>query len=207
MQIAVLTDDQSHITGFEKGGIVKVFTKTEEDSWICEKELIYTMEEINSPEEFRSYLEALCNWMAPCKILAAEKFRGTYRVVFERFQIAMWEMEGFSNMPTKDFLDNILQFYTQENEFPEYESSPQPRSAQFIELHTGYFFIDLTDVMAHKTTMNSRQILLPFFQDAKFNELEIICSHVPKWFADELSQLNLKYEEEICEDKIKVKVF
>jgi hypothetical protein len=76
-----------------------------------------------------------------------------------------------------------------------------------VEIRPGYFSVDLTEVMAHRTSLNSQQILLPFFQNTKFDELEISCEHVPKWLAKELPGLKLKTEEKIDANKIRVKVF
>jgi hypothetical protein len=52
--------------------------------------------------------------------------------------------------------------------------------------------VDLRDVMAHKTTLNSKELLLPFFQSTPFRQLEIICDHIPCWFQSELSILGLR---------------
>ena len=48
--------------------------------------------------------------------------------------------------------------------------------------------------------MNSKDILLPFFQNNKFVELEIICLHTPKWIERELGNFNYKVKTEIRKD-------
>jgi hypothetical protein len=121
--------------------------------------------------------------------------------------MAMWEMEGFSHMRAQDFLDNIAQFYRQEEEcaaIPLAGVAPAPAP---VEIRPGYFSVDLTEVMAHRASLNSQQVLLPFFQNTKFDELEILCEHVPKWLARELPGLKLKTEEKIAANKIRIKVF
>ena len=62
--------------------------------------------------------------------------------------------------------------------------------------------------MQNNANLTSKQILLPFIQKTSFNELEIICGHVPPWFEREFSRLNLRSEiEKINERNVKVRVY
>ncbi|WP_303866818.1 Fe-only nitrogenase accessory AnfO family protein [Acetobacterium wieringae] len=72
---------------------------------------------------------------------------------------------------------------------------------------SGYFYIDLKDVMSGKTSYSSKQVLIPFFKENEFKRLEIICKHVPKWFSKELPNLDLDYDSQTFGRVIKVHVY
>ncbi|MEL7596804.1 MAG: Fe-only nitrogenase accessory AnfO family protein, partial [Clostridiaceae bacterium] len=63
-------------------------------------------------------------------------------------------------------------------------------------------------ILESNEKVTSKQILLPFFNNISFNELEIICGHIPPWFDKELKNLNLKFStESISKDKFKVRIY
>lgn len=205
MQIAVVVDKDNRVTDFEHEGNLVIYEYDEETTWKIVKNTANTLNKMDNPHMFREYLNEVCNWLGTCKVLAASRFRGTYRTVFESFQIDMWEMNGFSKIYIESFLNSILEYYLSKpkcDEKPAEEFDLAP-----LEVKKGFFSVDLTDVMAHNKNVNSKQVLLPFFKTTKFKELEILCDHVPKWFAKELPNFHLRFEENIDDEKYKVKVY
>lgn len=72
----------------------------------------------------------------------------------------------------------------------------------------GSYYIDLRSITENNEEMTSKQVLLPFFRNTVFKELELICDHIPPWFDVEFKQLNLQfYSEPIDEIGFKVKVY
>ncbi|KZL91364.1 Fe-only nitrogenase accessory AnfO family protein [Clostridium magnum] len=72
----------------------------------------------------------------------------------------------------------------------------------------GSYYIDLRIITENNEKITSKQVLLPFFHNTVFKELEITCDHIPPWFGMELKQLNLQfYSEPIEETGFKVKVY
>jgi len=53
------------------------------------------------------------------------------------------------------------------------------------------------EVQRKNDSMNSKDILVPFFEKNKFVELEIICLHIPKWIERELVNLNFTVKTEM----------
>lgn len=51
--------------------------------------------------------------------------------------------------------------------------------------------INLAEILNHDTTLNSKQVLVPFMSGVAFKQLEVLCDHPPRWFAKELYKLNL----------------
>ena len=42
--------------------------------------------------------------------------------------------------------------------------------------------------------MTSKKILIPYLKNGEFNWLDVICSHLPKWFVTDLGSMGFEYE-------------
>lgn len=72
----------------------------------------------------------------------------------------------------------------------------------------GNYYIDLRMIMDNNEKVTSKQVLLPFFHNTIFKELEMTCDHIPPWFDAEFKKLNLQaYIEPISEGGFKIKVY
>lgn len=206
MMIAVLVNQENHVEAFENGGTIRLYEK-EGSVWTSVKEFLYRTDDLVHPAIFRERLKAICDWMQPCNVLAAKRFRGTYQVVFERYGVSMWEMDGFAEMNAENFLDDISKFHSVERDNECCVSNESENTIAPIEQKLGYYSIDLTDVMKHRTNLNSQQILLPFFKNTPFKQLEILCDHVPKWFERELNNFSLISEVEENQNGLQIRLF
>ncbi|WP_370675172.1 Fe-only nitrogenase accessory protein AnfO [Pleomorphomonas sp. PLEO] len=63
-------------------------------------------------------------------------------------------------------------------------------------LGEGRLRVDVAAVMRKLPGLNSRQILFPLLEGGSFAEVEVICEHLPRWFAAKLAQLGLEYTSE-----------
>jgi Fe-only nitrogenase accessory protein AnfO len=55
----------------------------------------------------------------------------------------------------------------------------------------GCYRINLANILANDSSLNSKQVLVPFMEGVTFKQLEVLCDHPPRWFARELYKLNL----------------
>jgi len=55
----------------------------------------------------------------------------------------------------------------------------------------GCYRINLAQILAHDSNLNSKLVLVPFMENVSFKQLEVLCDHPPRWFARELHKLNL----------------
>ena len=55
----------------------------------------------------------------------------------------------------------------------------------------GCYRINLANILANDTSLNSKQVLVPFMEGVTFKQLEVLCDHPPRWFARELYKLDL----------------
>ena len=197
MDIAVLVDKEGRTTGFEKDGLVQIYTK-KDDIWSVKKEMEHQSENLRDAEAFRKSLKSIGLWMQDCKIMVVKRIRGVQYLAFEELQISMLQIAGYP----QDFLNDIRE--CEHHERVEQEISLE--HVAIFEQNPGYFYSDLRDVMNGKTSYNSKQILLPFLKKGAFEGLELLCDHVPKWFDKELPALNLIFFTEQFKNCVKVKI-
>lgn len=67
---------------------------------------------------------------------------------------------------------------------------------QFLEprMNKGDFFLNMEEILFKNPDLSSKKILIPYLKNGGFNNLDIIFSHIPKWFNTELAVLGFKYE-------------
>jgi Fe-only nitrogenase accessory protein AnfO len=66
-----------------------------------------------------------------------------------------------------------------------------PKPVSVGDMSDGCYRIDLAEILDREPGLNSKQILIPFFQETGFKKLEVLCDHRPKWFGKELGSLNV----------------
>jgi len=67
---------------------------------------------------------------------------------------------------------------------------------QFLEpgMNKGDFSLNMEEILLKNPDLTSKKILIPYLKNGGFNRLDIICSHIPKWFYTDLGILGFEYE-------------
>lgn len=203
MKVAALLDDSGMATSPQSGGTIYIFHR-DELNWVAEQKLEFRPDEHASMEAFREYVGAVCDWLGDCKVVAAGATTGYYRVTFGSFGVALWAVKG----TPESFIEQVEDFYIKA-EIAAMQTTPVEPAATIepIPDRPGHYRLDLREAMAKKGAHNSRQVLLPFFRDASFARLELICDHVPRWFDRELPQLDLRATVESQSEVTRVHVY
>lgn len=71
----------------------------------------------------------------------------------------------------------------------------------------GHYRINLIEVLKRDPSLNSRLALIPILEGNPFEELEILCDHVPRWFSSALAAMDLRAEYHPTERGVKILVF
>jgi hypothetical protein len=128
--------------------------------------------------------------------LAAKASIGFYRVAFESFGVSLWIAKG----APREFIGEIEAFYAAPPALPE---NNQPTAIITpVAGKAGYYAADLREVMKRQAGLNSKDVLLPFFQHTAFSRLEIVCDHIPRWFEKELPALKLRADAEFTGEAV-----
>jgi Fe-only nitrogenase accessory protein AnfO len=67
---------------------------------------------------------------------------------------------------------------------------------QFLEpgRNKGDFSFNMEEILLKNPELTSKKILIPYLKKGKFNTLDVICGHIPKWFSTDLYVLGFEYE-------------
>jgi len=71
-----------------------------------------------------------------------------------------------------------------------------PRPVLVSDRAEGRYVIHLAEILQDNPTLNSRQVLIPVLEERSFKKLEILCGHIPRWFHNELRNLQLTADPE-----------
>jgi Fe-only nitrogenase accessory protein AnfO len=177
MEIAALLDADGQATAPERGGTIYVF-KRADGNWVSSRELAFNVGANATMHELRTYVSEVCAWLGDCKVMAATPAIGFYRVSFGSFGVALWPVKG----TPETFVEQIEDFYLRSANTAQQPAEPANPQALIepVAGRAGHYRVDLREAMAVKGAHNSQQVLLPFFQEANFVLLEILCDHQPR---------------------------
>jgi Fe-only nitrogenase accessory protein AnfO len=125
------------------------------------------------------------------KIVVASEILG---VAFGTFQAAGFDIFLVENN-VPDILDSvkkeILEVINERQ-----KETPKFDIMQFLEpgVNKGDFSLNMEEILLKNPDLTSKKILIPYLKNGEFNRLDVICSHIPKWFYTELGILGFKYE-------------
>jgi Fe-only nitrogenase accessory protein AnfO len=199
MNIAVMVDSGDQAISFDETGFVKLYSNLN-GMWKVTKEMVFGINDLLSVTEIRERIRKMVEALADCRVFVAAEVTGVPYAVLEGMGFNIWKMKG----APLEFLDYIAAD----------ESRGQPAALQPAEQpvpvptpREGCYFIDLKAVLEKDSTLTSKQVLLAFLQNTDFKELEVICEHVPLWFAKEFPGLKLSATvEQLAADRCRVVV-
>lgn len=203
MKIAALLDDEGLAASPEAGGTVHVFQR-EDDNWVASRSLRFAGGQASATMRgVREQIAGVSTWLGDCKVLAARATIGYYRVTFAGFEVALWPVHG----RPEDFVEEIERYYRQAAAIAAQPEPAKPSAViEPVPEQVGHYRVDLRGVMG-SGSHSSRQVLGPFLRKANFARLDIICDHVPRWFATDLPELGLRSTEESVSDFTEVHVY
>lgn len=139
----------------------------------------------------RTSVADIIKQLGDAKILLASEIPG---IAFGAFQAAGFEMFIVENN-TMDVLDSVKKEMLEIIE----ERKEKPKEfdiMQFLEPGTnkGDFCLNMEKLLLKNPNLTSKKILIPYLKKGEFNRLDVICSHIPKWFNTDLGVLGFEYE-------------
>lgn len=199
MEIAVFLNSNGETISFNETGVVKVYLKDKEE-WKVIKEIVFGIDNLTTSKEIREKLTAMAQALGECKVFVATEIKGLPFTVLDGMGFNIWKVKG---TPEK-FLEHVLES-EEEEKLNKLKGQVIPTPVQ--QGDKGNYYIDLKAIMESNEKVTSKQMLLPFLNNESFNELEIVCGHIPPWFEGEFKKLNLKsHIEKINEGEFNVKV-
>jgi len=125
------------------------------------------------------------------KIVVASEIPGIASGIFEAagFEIVLVENS------TLDVLDSVKKEMLEVIEKRQ-EKTLKFDIMQFLEpgMNKGYFYLNMEEILSKNPQLTSKRILIPYLKNGEFDRLDVICSHVPKWFNKDLGALGFEYK-------------
>lgn len=203
MKIAAFVDAEGNTLPFDSSGMIYIYEMKNSGQWLCVcKVPLYINRNMNLVD-IRKSIYTIASDLAGCKAFIIKRSMGIFNTIFEEeLHIRVFSATG-SPLAVLDQVRELVrteiieaikkaELCKQQNN----ETSP----IAVGDLSKGCYLINLVKVQEKNESMNSKDILLPFFQNNKFMELEIICLHTPKWIERELGNFNYKVKTEIRKD-------
>jgi Fe-only nitrogenase accessory protein AnfO len=125
------------------------------------------------------------------KIVLASEIPG---IAFGSFQAAGFEIFLVENS-VLDVLDSVKKEMLEVIE-EQKEKLREFDIMQFLEpgMNKGEFFLNMEEILLKNPDLTTKKIRIPYLKNGEFNRLDVICSHIPKWFNTDLGALGFEYE-------------
>jgi len=187
-EIAIVLNDSRQTETMHEASVIRVYSK-EKDHWEVINEFPFTLKGLTVIKTIRENVLNLVKMLDKCRIIVAKKLNGVPNNVLDMSGFTMVEVEGNPEEFLDDVLERIEEFeLSLSSAAREKEISARPVSPN----NDGYYYIDLKELQTKNSGVTSKQALLPFLNNGSFYQLEIICSHAPKWLEEELKRMNMK---------------
>ena len=210
MKIAVFVDKKGNTVSYHTEGIIEVYT-CDGSNWHCAEKTSLGADQSANISEVRERIHAVMAEIEDAKVFVVDSMKSLPIAIFDGYGITVWNHKG---IPAEAF--NYIK-EQEENKAHQPKSccdTPSCKSTcssnagecasslpiTFNNIGKGLFSIDLAKALAGGSSLNSKQILIPFMQNTEFTSLEIICEHLPKWFDKELGIMSLHYELNVSTD-------
>lgn len=136
-------------------------------------------------------VEDIVKELGKVKIIVAGEIPG---IAFGIFQAAGFDIFRIENSGL-DVLDSVKKEMLSAIE----ERKKEPHKFEikgFLKpgINKGDFSLDLEKILLENPEMTSKKVLIPYLKNEDFNSLEVVCSHIPKWFYTDLILLGFQYE-------------
>lgn len=175
LYIAAYLDPQGMITALGQPGVATLFVPLR-SGWQCCREVPCPSTASMSLAALRQQTVTMLEALPECRHIVAREIQGVLLAWLDGRGITMWRGSG----KPAPLLDGIAERI--------HASSPvtplHPETYFQPGKQSGDFHFNLIEALANSHEGHtSRRLLQPFLQQKQFRRLDVICDHLPKWFA------------------------
>lgn len=184
--IAVYVNQVGATSTFKEPGFIRLYGRNDSE-WILFKEYPNTIDFSMGISEIRIKLNEVVQKLDDCNIFVAKEISGQLYYVLEANAFNTYEAEG----KPEEYLDSIWE--VEQSEMKKKNDDKKDSTPIILQEQTdrpGVYSINLTKALNQNGTLSSKQILRPFLQKKKFESLEILCDHIPRWFETDLKRFD-----------------
>jgi Fe-only nitrogenase accessory protein AnfO len=190
LRIAVVENDKQKTSSIFEPGFVTIYEENGE-GWKVLNRFKNNVFNTKGIAAVRTAVAETLKHLDDVRILIASEVPG---IAFGTFQAAGFEIFIVENN-TSDVLDPVKKEMLELIE----ERKEKPRGfdiTQFLKpgMNKGDFCLNMEEILLKNPELTSKKILIPYLKNEEFSTLDVICSHIPKWFYTELGVMGFEYE-------------
>jgi Fe-only nitrogenase accessory protein AnfO len=190
LKIAVVENNNQKTSSIFEPGFIAIYEEDGEE-WKVLKRFENKVCNAKGIAAVRTAVTDIVKQLDDVKIVVASEISG---ITFGTFQAAGFAIFLVENN-TLDILNSVKKDMLEVIE----ERKEKPREfdiTQFLEpgVNKGDFSINMEEILLKNPELTSKKILIPYLKKRKFNRLDVICSHIPKWFSTDLVVLGFECE-------------
>lgn len=193
-EIALYVNNSGEIIALGEAGFIRIFFK-DKNKWNIKKEMSFEFSTTSQKENTGLYTRKISEVLEECKIFVAKDIPDLIYMILSNLGVSTWKMEG----EQYKILEYVMEKEREEAEEIKVISKDKiiNQEESFLPKEvgsSGYYTLNLKELQEHNVGITTKQVLKPFFIENRFNELIVVCSHIPCWFDYELKRLNLNFE-------------
>ncbi|TWH75804.1 Fe-only nitrogenase accessory protein AnfO [Azomonas agilis] len=222
MKIAVCVDSNGNMAGLYAGASLHLYEREQEALWQLTRQVPINISAEMDIAAVKNVLYTAVAELEGCKILLSTEVRGLlYSILQEEMGFTTWKSKGDLQEQLNQVAQNDPSWVKQLAEAAaeakrlaeealasccggggvggrkKRSSSCSDNATQLPQpecVAEGLYRFDLEGTLAKHEHFNSQQLLIPFLENTRFQELEVLCGHVPRWLNKKLEELSLVAE-------------
>lgn len=222
MKIAVCVDSDGNMSGLYEGASLQLYEREHEALWQLTRQVPMGISAEMDIAAVKGVLRGAVAELEGCKILLSTEVRGLlYSILQEEMGFTTWKSKGdlqdqLNQVAQNDpgWVQQLAEAAAEAKRLAEEApasccgggggggrkkrssscSDNAPQLPQPECVAEGLYRFDLEGILAKHEQFNSQQLLIPFLENTRFQELEVLCGHVPRWLNKKLDELNLVAE-------------
>ncbi|MCL6635227.1 MAG: nitrogenase [Peptococcaceae bacterium] len=186
--IAVCMGENGRTASLHHAARVVVYRRRQGE-WGVLKEKQVSLGQISGLPELRRKMAQLLDFLGECRVFVGLSITGVPCFELAKAGISLWEFAG----EPPDFLERIfVEEEKVQSQRPAGEGAERPAAP--VAVGEGRYQVSLLQIQEGNKGITSKQVLLPYLRKGDFDELEVLCSHVPPWLEAELAAGGLSGE-------------
>ncbi|MDD1727900.1 MAG: nitrogenase [Methanospirillum sp.] len=195
-EIAAMLDQEGGTTTLTGPGEVIVYSKVQ-SSWEPVRKLPFSLDPNQGLAQLRLKMGELVAFFGDCRIFVTKAASGAIFFELEKVRCTVWEISG----RPEEFLEQVWKEEEQ-------DSVPQSGTVDIpvpVEIAPGKYYLSIKEIQGKRPEVSSKQVLQKFIKTGVYQQLEVICDHIPPWIALESTCCGFTMQSERLEpDEVKL---